>query len=359
MEILQVNKRHWDHLGGVETVVRMAFEVFRESGHSTTILAISKTTHNQHRQIEGLNIFESGQVAIQFGMPLSWSFLVGTKNLFSSVDFIFLHHPFPLGFLVYWLYGWNKPLLVWYHSDIVRQKHLAWLLRPLFARVLGKAKHIIVSDQSIANSSILLKPFLEKVVVVPFCVPLPEARVSIKPKSDIRLLSVGRLVYYKGYDYLIKAMQGVNAELTIIGEGHLKEKLSALVGELKLNNVKILPPVEDLSSYYENCDIFILPSTEKSEAFGLVQLEAMAYAKPVINTNLPTAVPNVSLDGLTGITVEPKDIAGLRGAIVKLVENPELRAQYGQAARDRVAKHYSPEIFSRTLMDIIRRTVNE
>ena len=249
--------------------------------------------------------------------------------------------------------------MIWYHSDIVKQRFVAWLLKPLFRYCLEAAKFVIVSDLAIAKNSGLLSTYKGNLVAVPFAQRIPDDLTHGKHTERIQLLAVGRLVYYKGYEYLIKAMQGLTADLVIIGTGPLRQDLEMLVKSLQLDNVQIISPVtsDDLTRYYRNCDVFILPSVENSEAFGLVQLEAMSYGKPVINTNLPTAVPSVSLNGVTGITVQPKDVVALRVAIQTLLTDANLRNQYGSAARKRVKSNYSFEQFQMKLTELVNETL--
>lgn len=162
-----------------------------------------------------------------------------------------------------------------------------------------------------------------------------EDYVSVDQKFDLDIsgtekivLFVGRLSYYNGVEYLIEAMQSVNAKLLIDGDGKSREKLENMTVSLGLEErVKFLGKVSNelLKYCYQICDVFVLPSVEPTEAFGLVQLEAMAYGKPVINTLLPTGVPFVSIDGKTGLTVEPRNSKALADAINKLLSDDELR----------------------------------
>ena len=166
---------------------------------------------------------------------------------------------------------------------------------------------------------------------------------------------VGRLSYYKGVEYLIEAMQWVNAKLLIVGDGELREKLEEKTISLGVNGkVKFLGKVSDemLKYCYQICDIFVLPSVEPSEAFGLVQLEAMAYGKPVINTLLPTGVPFVSIDGKTGLTVEPRNSKALADAINKLLSDDELRKKFGIQARNRVVENFTVDKMNEKILKV-------
>ncbi len=160
------------------------------------------------------------------------------------------------------------------------------------------------------------------------------------------VLFAGRLNYYKGLEYLIEAMQEIEAKLLIVGEGELREELEEKARSLKVNQkIIFLGKVSDekLKYCYQICDLFVLPSVESSEAFGIVQMEAMAYGKPVVNTNLPTGVPYVSVDSETGITVPPRDSKALAKAINKILNDKRLAAKFSENALRRVREEFSRE----------------
>ena len=189
-----------------------------------------------------------------------------------------------------------------------------------------------------------------------------EDYVSVDQKFDLDIsgtekivLFVGRLSYYNGVEYLIEAMQSVNAKLLIDGDGKSREKLENMTVSLGLEErVKFLGKVsnEMLKYCYQICDVFVLPSVEPAEAFGLVQLEAMAYGKPVINTLLPTGVPFVSIDGKTGLTVEPRNSKALSDAINKLLSDDELRKKFGIQARNRVVENFTVDKMNEKILKV-------
>ena len=115
---------------------------------------------------------------------------------------------------------------------------------------------------------------------------------------------------------------------------------------------------EQITPYYHASDVFALPSIARSEAFGIVQLEAMACGVPVVNTNLPSGVPFVSLDGVTGLTVPPADPGALAAALNLLLDQPERRAQYGEAAKRRVGLEFTVEVMTRRVLDLYREVLD-
>ena len=156
---------------------------------------------------------------------------------------------------------------------------------------------------------------------------------------------------------LLKAMEQLpeNVTLTVIGRGVLEEELKQQCLEKGMENrVRFLGEVSDetLRQCYQEADVFVLPSTERSEAFGLVQLEAMAYGLPVINTNLKSGVPEVSVHGQTGLTVEPEDVQGLAEAVKWMQEHREERLKMAENARKRVEENYTEKVMLEKLMEV-------
>jgi len=257
-----------------------------------------------------------------------------------NADIVQLHAPFPLADLAVWLFGCKGKLVVWWHSDIVRQKTAAKVLAPILHNTLKRADAIIVAAKENLTSSAFLPRYADKCTVIPYGLDLAAYEnfgetdfltKRLHRPSAKKLLFVGRLVYYKGIDVLLEAMKGVEcAELFVVGSGPMER--------LPSNNVHFLGalPRESLLSAFHDCDLLVFPSCANSEAFGITQLEAMYYGKPVINTQLPTAVPWVSVHGETGLTVPVGDSDALQGAILQLTRDDDLRHYYGKNAANRV-----------------------
>jgi rhamnosyl/mannosyltransferase len=158
------------------------------------------------------------------------------------------------------------------------------------------------------------------------------------------VLAVGRLVPYKGFEFLVQAMKDIDATLLLIGSGRLRGQLETMIERLGMTGkAHLLGHVDDLVPYYKAAQMLVLPSVSRAESFGLVQVEAMAAGIPVVNTEIDSGVPEVSLHGVTGLTVPPKDPKALAGAIRNLLENPETRAKYGQAASVRAREEFSAQ----------------
>lgn len=357
LRLLQVNKAYFPHLGGVESIVKQVAEGLNGRDRcEVEVLACGDSRRSHEELLNGVRVERAATFGRMMSMPLSVDFFPRFRRMAARADAILLHHPFPLGFMAARILARDRPILVWYHSDIVRQRVSAALLAPLWNSVLGAARRIFVSSRRLLASSAILPRFTAKCAVVPFGVDhrrFAAAPSVVRAAAEIRarygaplLLTVGRLIYYKGFEFLIEAMRRLNARLLIVGTGPLEHNLIELAKRLGVaERIHIIQPAADLLPYYHACDVFILPSIAASEAFGLVQMEAMACAKPVVNTALPTAVPEVSLHNETGLTVPPADFASLANAIGRLLGDDALRRRFGENARARIESHYGIDRF--------------
>jgi rhamnosyl/mannosyltransferase len=356
MKILQVNKLYYPWIGGVETIVQEIAEWLNgKDEFKIDVLACNHKFKRVIEEINGVKVFRASSFGIYLGMPVSFDFFLLYKKNFKNYDLIFLHFPFPLGFVAYTLLSPKKDLVIWYHSDIVRQKILEIFFRPFHLFALKKAKKIFVSNPNLIESSNYLRKFKEKCVVIPFGVDLEKFKLNEETKKEVEeirkkykppiVLSVGRYVYYKGFEYLIESAKDVEARFLIIGEGPSKKKYEKIIKKLNLENkVFLIPPVENLIPYYYACDLFVLPSITKSEAFGIVLLEAMACGKPLISTEIGTGTSFINQDGITGFVIEPKNSKILSEKINEILVNKELREKFSQNSIQR-AQEFSKEKF--------------
>ena len=363
MRLLQINKLYHPWIGGVEEVVRNIAEGLNDRV-KVRVLVCQPKGRGTRETVNGVEVFRAGSIGIYSSMPVSFSFPFLLGKLSKDADILHFHLPFPLATLSYLLVRPKGKVVVWWHSDIVRQKNMMRLYRPFLTAFLKKVDKIMIATAEHIESSRFLGAFRDKCEIVPFGIdvawlcPSHETReeaAKIREKYGSQIvLFVGRLIYYKGVEYLIRAMKDVSARLLIVGQGALENRLRALTAELQLGDrVVFLGRVADerMPAYYHSCDVFVLPSIACSETFGIVQLEAMACGKPVVNTDLPTGVPRVSRNGETGITVPPADSAALTAAINRLLRDSDFRQTCGRNARKRVETYFTAP---RMIEDIYR-----
>jgi glycosyltransferase involved in cell wall biosynthesis len=284
----------------------------------------------------------------------------------ADADVVHFHHPNPPAVLSYFAARPRGRLVVTYHSDIVRQRVLGPLFSPLLHRFLARADAIVASSPDYAASSPVLRRHAARVRVIPFGIDAEElgavdaAEVAaVRARHGPRIVfAAGRLVYYKGFEYLVRAMRRVDAHLLIAGDGPLLGELRRVAAEADVEaRVTLLGRVPDLRPLYHAADVFALPSVARSEAFGIVQLEAMACGVPVVNTALDTGVPFVSPHGVTGLTVPPADSGALAAALARLLGDSALRARMGSEGRARVAGELGAGLMARRTLALYREVV--
>ena len=340
MKILQLGK-YWNFRGGIETQFRnlcnnLAGKVDLKIVHSSTN---SKTERFGNR----CSVASYGKI---LSAPISPSLV----KYITDSDIIHIHLPNPAAELAYLIANPKGKLIVSYHSDIVRQKKAFLLYKPILKRILEKASAIIVAAPQMKESE-MLRQFQDKCVVIPYGIDANIKTKTIKQKKQI-VLFVGRLVYYKGVEYLIKAMEDIDAELIIVGDGPLKNKLMKISGKpIFLGEVSD----EKLDELYNSCGLFVLPSVEKSEAFGIVQLEAMLRCKPVISTELGTGTSFVNIHGQTGFVVEPRNVSQLKSAIEKVLNHPDLAKKLGENARARVLNEFNDKLMAERMFKLYEK----
>ena len=360
MRVAFVNKYYYPHLGGVEYILRdIASGVAARPGWEARAIVANEGTDTVRETVDGVDVLRMGRSFAYSSTPVAFGMrgvLRDAGRGRAPADLINLHFPYPWGEWEWLWSGSHLPMVVTYHSDIVRQKRLLTVYGPVLNRVLDRADLIIATSPNMVEHSEFLAPRADKCRVVPFGIDPAEyadtpevlARAAQLREGHDRpiVLFVGRLIYYKGADVLMAAMPDVDADLVIIGKGPLKEGLERASRDGGFaDRVTFLEPVDDdeLNAWYHAADVFVLPSVARSEAFGLVQIEAHASGTPVVSTTLTTGVPFANEDGVSGLTVPPSDAPALARALQKLVTDEELRERLGRQARERALKEFTIE----------------
>ncbi len=367
LKVLMVNKYYPPHIGGVEFhVADLAEGLVAEGYAEVTVLVVNGGPQRVDEMRNGVRVVRVPRAFEYASTPVSWSLRREYARLAGEADVVHFHFPYPYGEFCSLLTRTSAPIVVTYHTDIVRQKKLLALYRPFLERFLDRADVLIASSPNMIEHSEFLSSRKEKCRQVNFGLPVeryaetPVLRARADslaaPYGDSKIvLFVGRLVYYKGVGVLLDAfsrMGVTDAQLVIIGRGPLEDQLREQARALGIaGRVAFLPTQssEDLAAWYAAADVFVLPSIERSEAFGLVQIEAHAAGTPVICTDLPTGVPYANLDGVTGLVVPVGDADALAGAMDRLLSDDELRERLGAQARERAFKEFTiPEMCRRT-----------
>lgn len=368
LKVLEVNKAYYPHIGGIETLVK---QYSQELGticnvDVKTLVCRDGRGKTTRETLDGVKLTRAGSLGTYFSCPLSLSFIRLFRKMAREADVVHIHVPFPLADAALLLSGFKGRVVVSWHSDVVKQKKLMTFYKPFMMKLLKRADCIITATKGHIDGSDYLPDFRRKCRIVPYGIT-PEDYLLIErspvltnrlcDKKNVKVFFTGRLVYYKGVDILLKAFTMTeNCELFIAGTGEMEQELKDFAKrhniEKKVHFLGFLPDNE-LKQAYADSDIFVLPSVAKSEAFGIVQLEAMVYGKPVINTKLPSGVPYVSVHGKTGLTVPPSDAKALAEAINTLAADAKMRENFGKAAAERVMTEFNEKNVIRKLYGVL------
>lgn len=353
MHILYIYKDYYPVLGGIENHIRILAEGMVKRGHRVTVLVTSTTPQDEIIDQGDLTIIKAARFLHLASTPLSARMFWHARRL-RDVDVVHLHFPYPPGDLVALAVPHRPPLVITYHSDIVRQQGLLRVYSPLLQRTLAQATRIVVTSQPYMRSSPWLRLHTDRCVVVPMSVDIDRfATANAAAVAELqeqfagpRILFVGRLRYYKGLHWMLDALQQmcVPAHLLIVGTGPEEQRLKAQAQAAGLSNrVHFLGEVSDaeLPLFYHAADVFVLPSHLRAEAFGIVQLEAQAAGLPVVCTELGTGTSTITQHGVTGVVVPPANPAALARALDVLVVNPALAQHMGAAGQRQVIREYS------------------
>jgi glycosyltransferase involved in cell wall biosynthesis len=358
LRVLQVGKFYPPHRGGMESHLQALCGQLRGEVE-VEVLVAGEGCRTVEEVADSVKVTRVGTLFDFAAAPVCPGLTRRIRE--SRADIVHVHWPHPTALLAYLASGHAGRLVVTYHSDVVRQKILGALFWPVLRRALERADAVIAASPNYVESSPVLQRFESKCSVIPFGVPLAEFdRVDPLEVSKLRerfgprvVLGVGRLIYYKGFEHLVRAMRDVRGHLVIVGEGPLRGALEREAEESGVDDrVTFVGHAADVVPYFHAADVFALPSVARSEAFGIVQLEAMACRKPVVNTRLDSGVPYVSVDGETGLTVPPADPAALAAALNTLLGDASLRARLGRAARMRVEREFDLETMGRRTLKL-------
>lgn len=356
MRILQLGKFYPPDWGGIESVTHELTEGLNFRGYETDVLCCSKDIRTRREPVaSGYSVVRAGRLGELYSTSISPSLVHELAKVHADYDVLHVHLPNPMANLALQLVRPKSRVVLHWHSDVVRQVHAHRIYAPLERWMLNRADAVIASSERYLDASDSLSRFSRKVTVIPYGIgdPCFDARSAGLFRSKIgskRLIfALGRMIYYKGFDILVEAagMLPKNYMLIIGGGGELLDQRRRQVAELGLSEQVVLTgPLSstDALLYMKACDVFCLPSVVRSEAFGIVLLEAMAAGKPVVATDIDgSGVPWVNLDKLTGLNVPVNNPRALAEALVAVLDNDEIADRYGDAARRRYLGLFTAE----------------
>jgi rhamnosyl/mannosyltransferase len=372
-DLLQLGKYYPPEPGGIEQVTCALVESTRGRLSHYCLLA-TRSGRTRIEEIPGARLHflrERGTVLLAPvlpGLPL----VLHRLRRGGGFPVVLLHAPNPLVTVALALSFAARPkrekLLVWHHADALFDR--AWqrtvhAFYRLFERfVYRRADCFVAATPHHVTASPVLRAVGSRTRVIPYAVPddwfAAQAEDAARADACRRemggryLLFVGRLAAYKGLDTLLEAAPALDAPVAIVGRGPLAPVLEREIAARGLRaRVRLLGHVEDLRGWYAGCEALVLPSSSALEAFGLVQVEAMAMTRPVVSSNLLTGVTWVNRDGETGLTFPVGDPAALAAACNRLLGDEDLRTRLGERAKARAAREFSYAALGDRLVGLI------
>lgn len=349
MRILQLGK-FYPIQGGVEKVMFDLLDGLSNKGISCDMLCANANIRKKLRVIQISNISKlicTKTWLKKFATMISPQMIFVLRNICKDYDIIHIHHPDPMAALSLFFSGYNGKVVLHWHSDILKQKILLKIFLPLQTWLINRADIIVGTTPVYIEKSPYLKDVSYKCTYLPIGInPIVDnekiTQLLRKKFVDKKIIfSLGRLVEYKGYKYLIDAAKYLPKDYIILigGSGPLKRELQAQIDSANLQNKVILlgrVTDEELPSYYKLCSLYCLPSIMKTEAYAIVQIEAMSCEKPVVATKIPdSGVSWVNEDNVSGINVPIKDGKAIATAIETLLSDKELYTRMSSGAKHR------------------------
>lgn len=363
LRVLHVGKFYPPVRGGMEKVLQVIAEAERTDIDNHVLVAntVARTVHDV---VAGVPVTRVGALAKFGAVALCPTFPLWLRRL--DADIIVVHEPNPVALVAHLIGRPRGQIVFWVHAEVVRP---AWryrlFYRPFLIRLLKRAVRIVVASPPVAESALELQPFRNKCVVIPYALDADQHRMPLRGDRQVpdagrdnltpTVLFVGRLVAYKGVDVLLRALSKTTARLVIVGDGPLRLELERQAIGLDISErVRFAGDADnaELAVLYATCDMLVLPSVTRAEAFGMVQLEAMSFGKAVVSTDLNSGVPWVNQHGVTGLVVPPNDAVAMGAAIQRLIDNPAERCEMGRRGRARVEQDFSIARLARQVIDL-------
>ncbi len=351
MKILEIGKYWPPQRGGMETLLQQYCEGLVRRGHRVRALVSALGSDDERSQHAGVELWRCARYGELASVPVCPSLPGAVRR--SLVEFdpdvVHLHLPNPLAAASWLLMGDRRPLVVSYHSDIVRQQALLRFWSPWRDRVLARATRILTTSSALIDSSPVLAGFGGSCSSIspgvdPAFWSNPDPAAVSRWRQRLGggvFLFVGRLVYYKGVEVLIEAVRESDLRIAICGEGPLRPGLEALAAPLG-DRAQFLGDVDvdGMPALYAACHGFVLPSVASSETFGVVQLEAMAAGLPLVVSRASAGVESVHAGAASALLVEPSRPEALRRAMLRVRDEEGLATRLITAGSELIRERY-------------------
>lgn len=355
--------------GGMEEAVRQLCAVTAGLGVTSTVLTLTRGRTPQDEQRSEARVVAVPRTAEAASCPVALGGPGAFRRLVRQTDVVQYHFPWPFGDLLDRWRPARVPSIVTYQSDIVRQRRLLQLYRPLMHSFLHRAARIVVASPGYARGSPHLGRYTDKLEVIPL--GLDEATYGAPDPARVAawrerlgegfFLFMGVLRYYKGLHVLVEAVRGAPYRVALLGGGPMEGNLRAQAQASGTDNVVFLGrlPDEDKLALLALCRAVVLPSHLRSEAFGIALLEGAMLGKPLVSCEIGTGTTFINLDGETGYAVPPEDPAALRRALDALAADPAVAEALGRGARQRFEALFTAEAMGARYRELYDRVLAE
>lgn len=357
-----------ESIGGVEQVLDQIARGTASLGVSNTVLALSDRPNRIPTPLHGYELVTIKRDFEIASNGFSRKSFAVFKELAAKADLIHYHFPWPFADLVNQWVNPKKPTVLTYHSDIVRQKLLHQLYRPLKQRFLRSVDCIVATSPNYLSTSGVLQAFSQKTTIIPIGL---DQKSYLKPNpihvqqyreyfGERFFLFIGAFRYYKGLPFLIEAAKITPYPIVIVGSGPAEKELKSLATKHNLNNVFFLGQVSEISksNLLAACYSIIFPSNLRSEAFGVSLLEGAMFGKPLISCEIGTGTTYVNIDRLTGLVVSPSDPAALSDAMTWLWNNTNQALEMGKKAFARYEELFTAKQMSQSYYELYQKLLN-
>jgi len=334
-----------DTYGGIEEVIRQICLNSKPYGVKSRVFTLSKNPIPEIIQMEGIEIFRVQKTFEIASCGFSVKGHVKFKELIEWADIINYHFPWPFSDLLHLFCRVKKKSIVTYHSDVIRQKKLNILYKPLMRYFLESVDKIVATSPNYVQSSSVLCKYKEKTEIIPIGIneksyptPLNSDVVSMQNKvgKDF-FLFIGMFRKYKGLNILLRAIHNTHLNCVIAGTGPLEKELKSMAKTLGISNVRFMGRVDEVEKVVllKLCRAVVFSSNLRSEAFGVNLVEGAMFEKALVSTELGTGTSYVNIDYKTGFIVPPSDVQSLRKAMLNLSIDSLLNKKMARAARIR------------------------
>lgn len=362
MKILHIYKNYYPYThGGVEKHIHSLSESLHDAGVESGVI----TTYCENKPKQGAvgvsPVYYFPANICLASCPFSLSLLKNFRHIVQHYNIVHFHFPWPFADLLQLLNWAGKPVVVTYHSDIIRQEYLKWLYYPLMQWFLHQSQAIIVSSQNYANSSSVLNYFKNKIRVIPFGLDHSQLATATSEKIDYWrkqvgenfFLFIGVLRYYKGLDFLLQAAHQTPVKIVIAGSGPEEARLKQLKAEKKLDNVIFTGTISesDKAALFHLSRACVAPSHLRTESYCYSLLESLAYGKPAISTELNTGTSFVNKHNVSGLVVEAASPMALRTAMQQLLQD-ELSYQRLKAGATHHFNSFTTDLMVKKHLDL-------